>query len=196
MGQPGIAVVGSRHLDETGQECAKFVGNACGLSGQVLYSGGARGVDTLNISALKARGTAVGVLAESLEKQVKSRKEALGRGDLSLVTPYSPNAGFSVGAAMGRNRLIYCLADYAIVVASDAETGGGTWAGAAETLKNNWVSVFVLEHSQMPDGNKLLLQNGALALPHPFKAKPIKLPEWFKEKAARLPSQPSQPSLF
>jgi predicted Rossmann fold nucleotide-binding protein DprA/Smf involved in DNA uptake len=196
LGQPGIAVVGSRHLDEAGQDCAKFVGNACGLSGQVLYSGGARGVDTLSMeSALGARGTAVSVLADSLEKQVKIQKEALSRGDLCLVTPYNPNAGFSVGAAMGRNRLIYCLADYAIVVASDAETGG-TWAGAMETLKNNWVPVFVLEHSLMPDGNKLLLQKGTLAFPHPFKGKPVKLSEWLKEKAASLPTQPSQPSLF
>ncbi len=146
-------------------------------------------------AALDARGTAVGVLADSLEKQVKGRKEALNRGDLCLVTPYSPNAGFSVGAAMGRNRLIYCLADYAIVVASDAETGG-TWAGATETLKNNWIPVFVLEHAQMPEGNKLLLQKGALAFPHPFKETPTKLSNWMKEKAASLPSQPSQPSLF
>lgn len=196
LGQPGIAVVGSRHLDEAGQDCAKFIGNACGLSGQVLYSGGARGVDTLSMeSALEARGTAVGVLADSLEKQVKVRKEALKMGDLCLVTPYSPNAGFSVGAAMGRNRLIYCLADYAIVVASDAETGG-TWAGATETLKNKWIPVFVLEHNQMPDGNKLLLQKGALPFPHPFKDKPVTLPDWLKEKAASLPSQPTQSSLF
>jgi predicted Rossmann fold nucleotide-binding protein DprA/Smf involved in DNA uptake len=196
LGQPGIAVVGSRHLDEAGQECARFVGNACGMSGQVLYSGGAKGVDTISAeSALEARGTAVGVLADSLERAVRGPKEALRRGDLCLVTPYSPNAGFSVGAAMGRNRLIYCLADYAIVVASDAETGG-TWAGATETLKNNWVPVFVLEHEKMPEGNKLLLQKGALAFPHPFKGLPIKLPTWMKEKAASLPAQPSQPSLF
>ena len=196
LGQPGIAVVGSRHLDEAGQECTRFVGNACGLSGQVLYSGGAKGVDTLSMeSALEARGTAVSVLADSLTRAVRSRKEALSRGDLCLVTPYSPSAGFSVGAAMGRNRLIYCLADYAIVVASDAETGG-TWAGATETLKNNWVPVFVLEHDAMPEGNKLLLQKGALAFPHPFKEAPVKLPDWMKEKAASLPSQPNQPSLF
>ena len=196
LGQPGIAVVGSRHLDEAGQECAKFVGNACGLSGQVLYSGGARGVDTLSMeSALEARGTAVGVLADGLEKQAKVQKEALRGGDLCLVTPYSPNAGFSVGAAMGRNRLIYCLADYAIVVASDAETGG-TWAGATEALKNDWLPVFVLEHDAMPEGNKLLLQKGALALPHPFKDKPVKLSEWMKEKTMNLPSQPTQPGLF
>jgi predicted Rossmann fold nucleotide-binding protein DprA/Smf involved in DNA uptake len=96
---------------------------------------------------------------------------------------------------MGRNRLIYALADYAIVVASDAETGG-TWAGATETLKHGWVPVFVLEHDAMPEGNKLLLQRGALAFPHPFEEPPIKLAGWLQEKASSLPSQPSQPSLF
>jgi predicted Rossmann fold nucleotide-binding protein DprA/Smf involved in DNA uptake len=189
-------VVGSRHLDEVGQECAKFVGNACGLSGQVLYSGGAKGVDTISMdAALEARGTAVGVLAADLERAVRSRKDALGRGDLCLVTPYNPNAGFSVGAAMGRNRLIYCLADYAIVVAADTETGG-TWAGAIETLKNKWVPVFVLEHDAMPEGNRLLMQKGALAFPHPFKEPPGRLPQWMQEQAANFPSQPSQPELF
>jgi DNA processing protein len=189
-------VVGSRHLDEAGQECAKFVGNACGISGQVLYSGGAKGVDTISMdSALEARGTAVGVLADSLEKVVRTRQAALQRGDLCLVTPYSPSAGFSVGAAMGRNRLIYTLADYAIIVTSDAETGG-TWAGATDTLKNGWVPVFVLDHAAMPEGNKLLLQKGALPFPHPFKEPPLKLSAWLKEKTSSLPIQPSQPALF
>ncbi len=196
LGQPGIAVVGSRHLDEAGQECAKFVGNTCGISGQVLYSGGAKGVDTISMdSALEARGYAVGVLADNLEKVVRTRQDALQRGNLCLVTPYSPNAGFSVGAAMGRNRLIYTLADYSIVVASDAETGG-TWAGATETLKNGWVPVFVLEYAGMPEGNRLLLQKGALPFPHPFKEKPINLPAWLKEKASNLPKQPNQPVMF
>ncbi len=96
---------------------------------------------------------------------------------------------------MGRNRLIYCLADYAIVVASDAETGG-TWAGATETIKNGWVPVFVLEHKNMPDGNKLLLQKNTIGFPHPFKESPLRLPDWLKEKTAGLPNQPSQPGLF
>lgn len=196
LGQPGIAVVGSRHLDEAGQECARFVGNACGMSGLVLYSGGAKGVDTLSMdSALEARGTAVGVLADSLEKVVRTRQDALRRGDLCLVTPYSPSAGFSVGAAMGRNRLIYTLADYAIVVASDVGTGG-TWAGATETLKNGWVPIFVLEHEQMPEGNKLLLQNGALPFPHPFREKSVKLQAWLNDNSSNLPSRPEQPNLF
>lgn len=32
----------------------------------------------------------------------------------------------------------------------------------------------------------------ALAFPHPFKDKPVKLPEWLKEKADALPSQPTK----
>jgi predicted Rossmann fold nucleotide-binding protein DprA/Smf involved in DNA uptake len=198
LGQPGIAVVGSRRLDEAGQACAAFVGNACGFSGLVLYSGGARGVDTISMkAALEARGTAVGILADSLERAIRipENRLALQRGDLCLVTPHAPDAGFSVGAAMGRNKLIYCLADYAIVVASDAETGG-TWAGASDALKNNWLPVFVLEHDAMPEGNRLLLQKGALAFPHPFPEHYSKLREWLETKAVQIKPKPAQLGLF
>jgi predicted Rossmann fold nucleotide-binding protein DprA/Smf involved in DNA uptake len=191
-------VVGSRNLDQAGQECAEFVGNACGLSGLVLYSGGARGVDTLSMNAaLQARGSAVGILADSLEKAAKdqSNRSPLSRGDLCLVTPYSPNAGFTVGAAMGRNRLIYCLADYAIVVASEVEKGG-TWAGATEALKAGWLPIFVLEHPNMPDGNRQLLQRGAQPFPHPFPEHYSKLPQWLEANSPVPKPSPTQLGLF
>jgi predicted Rossmann fold nucleotide-binding protein DprA/Smf involved in DNA uptake len=198
LGQPGLAVVGSRHLDEAGQDCAEFVGNACGFSGLVLYSGGAKGVDTISMrAALEARGSAVGVLADSLERAIRvpDTHSALERGDLCLVTPYSPNAGFSVGAAMVRNRLIYTLADYAIVVASDAESGG-TWAGATETLKAGWVPLFVLDHPAMPEGNCMLMQRGALPFPHPFPEHYSKLSDWLKNQAGQVKTPPKQLDLF
>ena len=199
LGQPGLAVVGSRRLDEAGQDCAKFAGNACGVSGLVLYSGGAKGVDTLSmVASLEARGSAVGLLADSLERAIRAVewRAALGRGDLCLVTPYSPNAGFSVGTAMGRNKLIYALADYALVVASDAEKGG-TWAGASDALKAGWVPVFVLEHPQMPEGNRLLLQRGALPFPYPFPLHFSRLPAWLEEEGTKsAPVRPMQLGLF
>lgn len=198
LGQPGIAVVGSRHLDEAGQECAELVGNACGVSGLVLYSGGAKGVDTLSMNAaLTARGTAVGILADSLEKAIRDpeKRAAISRGDLCLATPYSPSAPFSVGAAMGRNKLIYTLADYAIIVASDAEKGG-TWAGATEALKAKWIPVFVLDHPAMPEGNKMLLQKGAIGFPHPFKEDRRKLRDWLEAQAVQIKPEPHQPGLF
>ena len=198
LGQPGIAVVGSRNLDEAGQTCAEFVGNACGLSGLVLYSGGARGVDRLSMkAALTARGTAVGILADNLEKAIRDpeNREALRRGDLCLATPYSPNAPFNVGTAMGRNKLIYALADYAIVVASDIEKGG-TWAGATEALRAKWIPVFALDHPQMPEGNKLLMQKGALKFPHPFHEDRLKLLNWLQEHSTQTEPDPPQLSLF
>jgi predicted Rossmann fold nucleotide-binding protein DprA/Smf involved in DNA uptake len=199
LGQPGLAVVGSRVLDQAGQECAQFVGNACGLSGLVLYSGGAKGVDTISMrAALEERGTAVGILADSLARAVRSSgyRQALQHGDLCLATPYHPNAGFSVGAAMGRNRLIYSLADYALVVASDAEKGG-TWAGATEALKAGWLPVFILEHSSMPEGNRLLLQKGGLSFPFPFTEHYAKLPGWLEEQSKQISKpKPNQLSLF
>jgi len=198
LGQPGIAVVGSRHLDDAGKACAEFVGNACGLSGLVLYSGGAKGVDTLSMNAaLSARGTAVGILAESLEKSIRNpeHRAAISRSDLCLVTPYSPSAPFSVGTAMGRNKLIYTLSDYAIVVASDAEKGG-TWAGATEAIKSKWLPVFILDHPAMPRGNKMLIQKGGLQFPHPFPEHHLKLKTWLEEQSSQIKSDPPQPSLF
>jgi predicted Rossmann fold nucleotide-binding protein DprA/Smf involved in DNA uptake len=198
LGQPGIAVVGSRNLDQAGQDCAEFVGNACGLSGLVLYSGGAKGVDRISMkAALESRGSVVGILADSLEKAIRTSEgqDALRRGDLCLATPYLPSAGFSVGAAMGRNRLIYCLADYAIVVASDAQKGG-TWSGATEALKAGWLPIFVLDHFAMPEGNRLLLQKGAIAFPHPFPEHYSRLPGWLSENSAPSKSQTKQLGLF
>jgi DNA processing protein len=198
LGQPGIAVVGSRHLDQAGQECAAFVGNACGLSGLVLYSGGARGVDTISMNAaLEARGSAAGILTDSLEKAIRPSEinKALRRGDLCLATPYLPSARFTVGAAMGRNRLIYCLADYAIVVASDAEKGG-TWAGATEALKAGWIPVFVLDHKTMPEGNRLLLQKGGISFPHPFPEHYNRLPGWLHENGGSPKLKVKQLGLF
>jgi DNA processing protein len=198
LGQPGIAVVGSRHLDEAGQTCAELVGNACGISGLVLYSGGAKGVDTISMTAaLAARGTAVGILADSLEKAIRDpeNRAAISRGDLCLATPYSPSAPFSVGTAMGRNKLIYTLADYAVIVASDAEKGG-TWAGGTEALRAKWIPVFVLGHPAMPEGNKLLLQKGAIGFPHPFQEDRRKLRDWLELQAAQIKPKPFQPDLF
>lgn len=198
LGQPGIAVVGSRNVDQVGQDCAAYIGNACAWSGLVLYSGGAKGVDSISMkAALDGRGTAVGILADSLERAIRApeTRKALLRGDLCLVTPYAPNAGFSVGAAMGRNKLIYALADYAVVAASDVEKGG-TWAGATEALKAGWLPVFILEYPDMPEGNRALLKKGGMALPYPFPVDFAKFADWLSELAGQTKPKPTQLGLF
>jgi predicted Rossmann fold nucleotide-binding protein DprA/Smf involved in DNA uptake len=198
LGQPGLAVVGSRHLDAPGERAATSLGNACGITGQILYSGGAKGVDTISMNAaLEARGSAVAILADNLEKTIRAYRASpsFTGGDLCLASPYIPDSGFTVGAAMGRNRLIYTLADFAVVVASDAEAGG-TWAGATEALRHQWVPVFVLEYPGMSEGNRLLLQRGALPLPYPFPTSILQLPDWLRANAPGQDYPPSQLSLF
>lgn len=198
LGQPGIAVVGSRNVDQVGQACAAYIGNACAWSGLVLYSGGAKGVDSISMkAALEGRGTAVGILADSLERAIRApeTRTALLRGDLCLVTPYAPNAGFSVGTAMGRNKLIYALADYAVVAASDVEKGG-TWAGATEALKAEWVPVFILDYPDMPEGNRALLKKGGIPLPYPFPIDFAKFADWLSAQAGQTKPKPTQLGLF
>jgi DNA processing protein len=75
------------------------------------------------------------VLADSLEKTTMNRehRNLLLDGQLVLISPYDPSAGFNVGNAMQRNKLIYALADASLVVSSDLNKGG-TWAGAVEQL--------------------------------------------------------------
>jgi predicted Rossmann fold nucleotide-binding protein DprA/Smf involved in DNA uptake len=197
-GQAGLAVVGSRHVNDAGKSFSEFIGRACAQSGLAVYSGAARGVDAITMgAALEAQGTAVGVLADSLERAIRATdaRSALARGDLGLITPYAPDAGFSVGAAMGRNRLVYALADYALVVASDAEKGG-TWAGAIEALKANWVPVFILSGPDAPPGNRLLLQRGGLPFSPSFADQPSNLRDWLAAHTVKAPSLPAQATLF
>jgi predicted Rossmann fold nucleotide-binding protein DprA/Smf involved in DNA uptake len=153
----------------------------------VLYSGGAKGVDGRSMgAALENGGQVVGVLADSLERAARApaNREAIADGRLTLLTPYSPNAPFNVGMAMGRNKLIYTLADWALVVASDAETGG-TWAGATEALKAGWAPVFACDGEAFPEGNKRLLRKGALPFPYPFAGRLDSLEAWLTENSPK-----------
>jgi len=65
-------------------------------------------------------------LPEGVERRLRdaSWRGSLADGRSVLLSPYHPTAPFSVGAAVGRNHLIYALADVAVIVSSSAGTGG------------------------------------------------------------------------
>ena len=48
----------------------------------------------------------------------------------------------------------------------------------------------------MPDGNRLLLQKGGVAFPHPFPKHPNKLPEWLLENGASSKPKATQLGLL
>lgn len=161
----GFAVVGSRHVDDALLTYTAEVGRLIAHSRRNLISGGARGIDEAAMrGAANAGGTTVGVLADSLERAALNRehREGLIDGRLTLVSPYDPAAGFNVGHAMQRNKVIYALADAALVVNSDFNKGG-TWAGAVEQLdKYRCGPLFVRTHGNVGKGNDALLRKGAL----------------------------------
>ena len=114
------------------------------------------------VAALEAGGSAIGVLADSLLRAATKPhyRKALKEGRLLLLTPFYPEAGFSPGNAMGRNKYIYALSK-GVVVAKSAEKGG-TWTGAVENLKKQWVPLWVRDIPQA--GNQALIKLGGQAL--------------------------------
>jgi DNA processing protein len=166
----GLAVVGSRNVDEELVRYTENIGRLSAEANRNVVSGGAKGIDRAAMhGALLAGGDVAGVMADSLERAALARdnREPLMDGRLVLTSPYDPAAGFNVGHAMQRNKLIYALADAALVVTSDFEKGG-TWAGAIEQLKHlHFVPVFVRNGKDAGKGNLALLSRGGRPWPNP-----------------------------
>lgn len=165
--QGGLAIVGSRHTGENLLESARRIANRCAQQSWAVISGGAKGVDRAAMQgALEEGGTCVGVLAADLARIATSYtlREYLLSDKLCLISPYHPQSGFTAGNAMGRNKTIYALAEFALVIACE-KGKGGTWAGAKENLQHRWTPLFVMVGEDAPEDNRALLELGARAFP-------------------------------
>jgi len=162
----GLGVVGSRDVSPSGAEVAVEAAKCASRHRIPLVSGGARGVDQLAMnSAFDSGGTVVGLLADSLSRKLaKSDVRAAIHNEQALMcTPYNPDAGFSAGSAMGRNKLIYAQSTLTLVVASD-EGKGGTWSGATEALDHKFGRVAVWRGLGEGPGNEALERRGAVRI--------------------------------
>jgi len=192
----GLAIVGPRDAGEELLEYAETAAALAAEAGAAIISGAARGVDQAAMrGALRRWGNVAGVLSSDLEREALNRehREMLMEGNLVLVSPYDPKAGFSVGNAMGRNKLIYALSDAGLVVESDAGRGG-TWSGAAEQLdKVRQTPVYVRWSGAIGDGLRGLRKKGALPWPEP--ATPGELRELLASGSPACSEPASQPPL-
>ena len=166
----GLAVVGSRNVNDDLIEYSKEIGRLAARSKTTIVSGGAKGVDISSMQgSLEEGGNACGFLSDSLEKAALTRtnREPLMNNQLVLITANDPRANFTVGFAMQRNKYIYALADASLVVNSDLEKGG-TWAGAQEQLeKFHMVPVYVRSTGERSPGIDGLIKKGATLWPNP-----------------------------
>lgn len=179
-----IAIVGSRDVDEEGILFTKKVAKKCVHEGYTIVSGGAKGVDSIaETTAIEEGGSAVAIVSDSLNKKIKekSTRNAILEGKLLAMSTVHPNASFTVYAAMDRNKYIYALSQYTVVVSS-SEKKGGTWTGAVENMKKNWVPLFVRDGENVPIGNKKLLEFGGSPIDlKVVESKDIVMKKWFED---------------
>lgn len=160
----GVAVVGARNIDEAGIEFTKKLVEKASKEHLLIYSGGAKGVDSISEKTAVKNGSAVvSFIAESLVAKIKKKEiiEAIQQQKLLLLSDVNPDAGFSSARAMSRNRYIYA-ASYGAFAVSAQYNKGGTWSGALENIKNNWVKTFVWNHKTYI-GNIKLIEKGGIA---------------------------------
>lgn len=161
----GVGIVGSRQAEESVLAAVRMFAEDAVQRRYAVVSGGAKGVDLAALSAAgKLGGTAIAIAADALA--LVHRKLIDGGcepSDTTVLTPYHPESGFSVGQAMGRNKLIYAASEVALVARCD-EGSGGTWTGAVEALKAGWTPVGVWMGEEGFSGNRSLAKLGAVGI--------------------------------
>lgn len=159
----GIGVVGSRNVDEEGIRFTQKLVEKAAREHLIIYSGGAKGIDTVSEkAALEYGSAAVSFVADSLLSKIRKKDilDAVINKKHLLLSDVKPDAGFSAARAMNRNKYINASSYGTFVAASDYNTGG-TWAGATEALKNRWTKVFVWQNERY-EGNRKLIEKGAV----------------------------------
>ena len=168
----GIGVAGSRNVDAEGVEFARKLVEKAAAERLVVYSGGAKGVDSIaEKAAVESGSAAISFVADSLISKIRKKEilDAIVNRKCLLLSDVRPDVGFSAARAMNRNRYIYASSYGTFVVASDYNKGG-TWAGAAEAMKNEWTKVLVWNHGGY-EGNRRLIEKGAV--PYELSEAPV-----------------------
>jgi predicted Rossmann fold nucleotide-binding protein DprA/Smf involved in DNA uptake len=162
----GLGVVGSRDASPAALSVARAAAQVAVDAGVPVVSGLARGIDQESMAgALDGGGAVVGVPAEGLRVAARSpevRRRVHG-GELCIASPYAPGMRFTAGNAIGRNKIVYGLADVTLVVCSD-NGSGGTWEGAKEAIRRGFGRVAVWSGEGEGSGNAALIALGGTSI--------------------------------
>jgi len=168
-----IGYVGSRKITPEDAKFAAELVKKTVNNGFGVVSGGADGVDSIaSDTALNNGGFVVEFLGESMLKRMKNplRLNAIQNGQLMLMSFVVPDAGFSAGNLMARNKFIYAHSDGTVIIRSEKK--GGTWSGANENLRQKWCPSFCW-NKQEYDGNQELIKLGAQPIDETWNGYPM-----------------------
>ncbi len=198
-----VGYVGSRNVNADDNDFARLTIKKTLTNGFCTVSGGARGIDTVaEMETLSEGGESIVYLSDNMMRKIKKPDilEAMQSKKLLLLSVVRPDAGFSAGTAMMRNRYIYAQSIGTVVVKSDLKKGG-TWSGATENMKHEWCETFCWANEDYT-GNMELIRQGATPITKYWDGD-IKPGEWEarvkekREQAAKEKAEDeSQLSLF
>lgn len=138
LATPGIALVGSRQLQEPNKQFAEEAGRQAALQGFTLISGNASGADrTAQDSCLYWGGRVISVVADSLQRHTP-------RENLLYVSEHGFDLPFTTPRALSRNRIIHSFGFLTLVAQCSYKTGG-TWSGTVTNLSKNFSPVFCFD---------------------------------------------------
>ena len=152
LGQPAVALVGSRELRILNQAFAQEAGEQIARQGYVLISGNARGADkAAQDSCLAHGGRVISVVADRLD----AHPEQPG---VLYLSEDGFDLGFSAQRALSRNRCIHALGISAIAAQCSLQTGG-TWDGSVKNLRFGWTPLYIFDDGS--ESARLLCDMGA-----------------------------------
>lgn len=173
--EDSIAIVGSRDANEDALKFADNIAKNMAQNDKVVVSGYARGIDRQALdSTVKYNGNSIIVLPQGIltfSNGIKKYYDKINNGNILVLSTFPPNAGWSVGLAMARNRYIYGLAKEIYV--AQTNSSGGTWSGAIDGLKKGRnVYVYIQQYNEKSAAAKLVKLG---AQPIDFSGNTIKL---------------------
>ena len=162
-----IAFSGSRKVSEKGIEITRDIIEQLSDSDICVVSGYAAGVDFIAHSyTLKNNGYTIIVLPEGINS-FRIRKDLISDWNWNrtlIISEFLPNAKWTAGRAMQRNKTLIGLSDISIVI--EAGVKGGSFDAGMATLEQGKY-LFVPQYSIPPEsalGNKILIDRGAFPL--------------------------------
>jgi DNA processing protein len=158
-----VGLCGSRNASDEGLRAAAACGDVAAQEGLAVVSGYARGVDmAAHIATLNGGGSTIIVLPEGISHFRIKRGEFAAAWDpdrVLVISQFSPDQPWTTHGAMARNGVIFGLG-LALVVVEAGERGGTLSAGLSALEANR--TVIVLEFSELPRGNQVLIDRGAI----------------------------------
>ncbi len=164
LSQPGVGLCGSRSASQAGIGLARSLGALAAELGIPLVSGYAVGADAAgHLAAIESGGHTTAVLAEGITK-FRLRPEFLELIEpldhMIVVSPFPPQARWTVVNAMQRNKTICSLSR--LLVAIEPGEKGGTLNAAQEALRQGIPLIVAAPgNDQIPAHIARLVKRGA-----------------------------------